>query len=131
MRVVLDTNVLISTLLWQGNLKPLYYLINERKIVLCFSPAISNEFRKVLHYPHILTKAKQLNLGIDALFEKVSTNSIRVFPKTITQVIKQDLSDNHFPDAPSDFNQTIARLYHVDRTRHRYANGKKNCRQRR
>lgn len=96
MKVVLDTNVLISALLWKGKLAPLYCLINKKKIALCFSGFTRKEFKKVLHYPHILKQAKQGRLSVEEIYEKLISNSIQVSPKRVPNVIKEDPPDNQF-----------------------------------
>jgi len=49
LKVVLDTNVLVSTLLFKGELSKLLFPL--KKFILLFSEETLNEFIKVLHYP--------------------------------------------------------------------------------
>ena len=49
LKVVLDTNVLVSALLFQGGLSKLLFPL--KKFILLFSEETLNEFIKVLHYP--------------------------------------------------------------------------------
>ena len=55
LKVVLDTNVLVSALLFKGELSKLLFPL--KKFILLFSEETLNEFIKVLHYPKFsLTK---------------------------------------------------------------------------
>lgn len=96
MRVVLDTNVLISALLWKGRLISLYNFINERKIILCFSKATLSQLIKVIHYPHIITKAKKEEINFEENIKTLISSSIIVQTKEIPDVIKEDPFDNNF-----------------------------------
>ncbi|MDF2953798.1 MAG: putative nucleic acid-binding protein [Thermodesulfobacterium sp.] len=49
LRVVLDTNVLVSALFFKGELSKLLFPL--KKFILLFSEETLNEFIKVLHYP--------------------------------------------------------------------------------
>ncbi len=51
MKVVLDTNVVISALLHQGPTRRIYELWRAFKIKLLASQAILDEYVRVLHYP--------------------------------------------------------------------------------
>ena len=51
LKVVLDTNILISTLLFGGRLEPIRRAWKGGKIRLVFCPETLEEFIKVLHYP--------------------------------------------------------------------------------
>jgi len=48
MRVVLDTNILVSAFLFEKQLGGLVKLIEQGQIVPCFIVATFNEFRKAL-----------------------------------------------------------------------------------
>ena len=57
LKVVLDTNVLVSALLFKGELSKLLFPLKQKNFILLFSEETLNEFIKVLHYPKIsLTK---------------------------------------------------------------------------
>lgn len=96
MYVVCDTNILISALLWKGELLPIYRLINKQKITLCFTEFTINELIKVSHYPHILEKAKKQKIDFPEIINTLISNSKVVFPKQIPNVIKEDTADNQF-----------------------------------
>lgn len=96
MRVVIDTTVLISALLWKKKLTPLYHLINQCKITLCFSKATLAELIKVVSYPHIAAKAEQEKIDLIKLIKHFSSKSILSQPLKIPDLIKVDRFDNHF-----------------------------------
>ena len=50
MKVVLDTNVLVSALFWQGPSKHVLLLARDRKITLCVNQELIEEFERVLGY---------------------------------------------------------------------------------
>jgi putative PIN family toxin of toxin-antitoxin system len=60
MKVVLDTNVVVSALLHRGPTHRLYSLWKEEMIVLCASQAVLDEYVRVLHYPKFGLKADQV-----------------------------------------------------------------------
>lgn len=47
MRIVFDTNVLISAFLWQGQLKPIYDLIRSNHLTPCFNQNTWNKFQVI------------------------------------------------------------------------------------
>lgn len=96
MKIVADTNVLISTILWGEQLQPLSELINEQRVRLCFSPETINEIHRVASYPHITKKAKGENLNITFLIDKIISRSAIVHPKIKPTTITKDPSDNMF-----------------------------------
>jgi uncharacterized protein len=51
MKVVLDTNVVVSALLHHGSTRPILELWRTRKTKPLVSQAILNEYARVLHYP--------------------------------------------------------------------------------
>lgn len=96
MKVVLDTNVLISALLWKGRLSQIYLLINKQKIILCFSKATLEELIRVLHYPRIATKVQKEAVDIDEIIRALVSSSIIVQPSRVPRAIEEDAFDNHF-----------------------------------
>ena len=96
MRVVLDTNILISAFLWKGKLAQIFNFINQREIILCFSKLTLDELIRVSHYPHINKKIKEENLDFDKIVAELASASIIVNPKNIPDIIKDDPSDNIF-----------------------------------
>ena len=96
MRIVIDTNVLISALLWKKKLTPLYHLINQYKITLCFSKATLAELIRVASYPHIAAKAEQEKIDLIKIIKQLTSKSILSQPLKIPYLIQIDQFDNHF-----------------------------------
>lgn len=62
MRVVLDTNVIVSGLLWKGLPGTIFELIDRQKITICLTPNILWEVDKVLRYPKLRQKLESVDL---------------------------------------------------------------------
>jgi uncharacterized protein len=97
-KVVLDTNVLISGLLSPaGKLSLIHRLIFDKKIALFISDSILDETIRVLGYPRIVKLMKKNNLTLEK-----TRNALGKLKKIATQtpdkikidVIKNDPSDN-------------------------------------
>ena len=61
LKVVLDTNVLVSALLFKGELSKLLSLLKQRKCILLFSEETLNEIIRVLHYPKFALAEKEID----------------------------------------------------------------------
>ena len=61
LRVVLDTNVLVSALLFGGSLQEIYKAWKEGKLILIFTEETLEEFVKVLHYPKFGLSEEEIN----------------------------------------------------------------------
>ena len=99
MRVVADTNVIISMLLWGKYLERFFVLVNTRQIVLYFSPQTIDEILRVMQYPHILKQTKKLQAPIEALLDKLFAASKMVYPERSLAIISEDPSDNRILEA--------------------------------
>jgi putative PIN family toxin of toxin-antitoxin system len=64
-RVVLDTNVLVSALLFGGRLEPLVAQLKPGALVPLFSRATFDEFRKVLSYPRFALTEPEIRVLIE------------------------------------------------------------------
>lgn len=97
MRVVLDTNVLISAFLWQGTPKELFVLAQKNEITICITKELAEEFERVLSYPKFqerLTRIGKTPQGIlDEFLEVIEYFPSFYFP---TVQIKPDPSDDIF-----------------------------------
>lgn len=51
MRVVLDTNVLVSAFLWRGTAKEIFIWAEQRAFSICVTKEILDELERVLSYP--------------------------------------------------------------------------------
>lgn len=71
MKVLLDTNIWISALIWGGQVSPILLLAEEGGITLIISDPILNELNKVLRYEKLQAKIRSLQSTPDQLMEIV------------------------------------------------------------
>lgn len=97
MRVVLDTNVLISAFLWRGVPKEIFTLAEKGRVAICVNKEMVEEFERTLSYPKFTERLSRLNKTpaqiIDEFLEVVEHYPSRYFPKP---QIKDDPSDDMF-----------------------------------
>lgn len=97
MLVVLDTNVLISALLWIGKSFPVIGLIDKGKITPCFSQETLDEFAEVLKRPKFAPRLKKAGLATPLILNTLkSEGELFELPKVKTTFIKEDPSDDKF-----------------------------------
>jgi hypothetical protein len=92
-RVVLDTNVLISALLFGGLPGRLVPLWQRREIVLLVSPEVLKEYIKVLSYPKFGLDEEEIK---SILREEVLPYFDPVKPVTPVEVVREDPSNDKF-----------------------------------
>ncbi|MBI2361724.1 MAG: putative toxin-antitoxin system toxin component, PIN family [Deltaproteobacteria bacterium] len=93
MRVVLDTNVLVSALLFMGTASEIVPLWQKGAITVLLSRDILEEYLRVLSYPKFqLSEAEIKALMEEELLPFVTA----VKPKRRLSVVKRDPSDNKF-----------------------------------
>lgn len=89
-RVVIDTNVLVSCLLFRGHLSYLRDLWVQRKITPILSKATFDEFRQVLAYPKFALTPQEIRAIID----------IEILP--YFDVVETEVSSNGLCRGPHD-----------------------------
>jgi uncharacterized protein len=95
-RVVLDTNVYVSGLLWTGLPHTLLAVAETGPLVLVTSPAILEEVREVLARAKFAARMRTLNTSVDELMESLlSLVQIMQEPK-VTRVVLRDPDDDKF-----------------------------------
>lgn len=95
MRLVLDTNVVVAGLLWNGHPRHLLDLAINGDVELFSSPALIDELAHTLNYPkfsqrisaHCATTPSALTVRYSALVKLVT-------PSEVPQVIEQDAADD-------------------------------------
>lgn len=94
MKVVLDTNVLVSGLLWLGPSQNILKLAEEKKIDLCITPDILEELRQVLDRPKFLLRVKSCRTSTEELIAGLYKFAL-LFPDiVIPNFVKDDPDDN-------------------------------------
>lgn len=96
-KAVLDTNVFISSLISTDGTcaRIITYLFLDRFINFS-STDIIREFKRVCGYPKISRLHKLSEDKIDIFIESLKSYSVKVVPKSIPDVVKNDKSDNIF-----------------------------------
>lgn len=96
MRVVLDANVYVSSLLTQsGNAKQIIDMLEDASFELIISEPILDEIRRVLSYPHLVKVHKKNVQDIEEYVDLLRQNSILVDPQEKLDV-STDESDNRY-----------------------------------
>ena len=93
LRVVIDTNIFVSAVLFRGHLEEIAFLWQKEKFVYLLSPEVLQEYIKVFSYP-------KFGLAAGDIKRIIETELIPyVEPvKTVSHVgvVKKDPSDNKF-----------------------------------
>ena len=95
MYIVFDTNVLISTFLWQKKLKPIYTAIRTNNITPCFSPKTWAEFVRALNYNKFRKQLQKIAITPEEITSLLISRAYFVAPRVKIKEIKEDPSDNH------------------------------------
>jgi putative PIN family toxin of toxin-antitoxin system len=89
-KVVLDTNILVSALGWQGNPHKLLQKVIDGKVILFISNEQFEELAKVLDYPKFNFSEEE-----KARFKALTSGvAVLVRPTRKLDIIKKDPSDN-------------------------------------
>jgi putative PIN family toxin of toxin-antitoxin system len=94
MRVVADTNTVISGLLWYGAPRQLLNLAREQRITLFTSLPLLTELAQVLRRDKFSERLKLANVTINELVTGYAALAILVKPVAIRPVILADPSDD-------------------------------------
>ena len=93
MRVVVDTNALVSALLFAGVSSKLVPLWQSRSVIALVSRSILEEYLRVLSYPKFKLSAAEIK---HLLQEEVLPFVDVVVPRRRLRVVKRDPSDDRF-----------------------------------
>lgn len=97
MKIVLDTNVLISALLVkEGNPGKIVKQIDNKKYTLLLTKEILIEAVNVLHRPHIRRRYPITDKDIMTYLLQLRLNSKIVISRLTVKVVKDDPEDNKF-----------------------------------
>ena len=98
MRVVNDTNIIISSIFWSGAPYKIIRQALEENYRIIISPTILKEVRKVLKDPRekfVLTENE-----VDNIVESIMLYVEVIEPTISVDVVKQDPNDNHIIAQP-------------------------------
>ena len=97
MRVVMDTNVLVSTLISEkGAPGRLLALWQEEKFDLIISPEIIQELERVLHYPKLQRRHRLSDRGIQEFLRLLRRQATEVTPTSSLTIIARDAEDDRY-----------------------------------
>ncbi|MBU0979411.1 MAG: putative toxin-antitoxin system toxin component, PIN family [Nanoarchaeota archaeon] len=102
MRVVPDTNVLVSGTFWRGKSHKILELIDGRKIRFLISQQIVEEYRKVISSEEIVKKTENFRLIFSDVIERILSLSILIDPEIRLDVVKEDPDDNKVLECAKD-----------------------------
>lgn len=94
MRVVLDTNTVISGLLWAGPPRQILTLAREGKVSLFTTDALIAELADVLHREKFATRLEQARVTQSQLLKGYAALTTRVEPAIINPTIIADPDDD-------------------------------------
>ncbi|MEM1554216.1 MAG: putative toxin-antitoxin system toxin component, PIN family [Thermoproteota archaeon] len=89
-KVVLDTNILVSAWLWEGNESEIVEMIENGLVIGYTSPQLMQEFEKVMNYPKFRLSENEIASAIG--YYQIVLRTIE--PKTAVNIIRNDPADN-------------------------------------
>jgi len=95
MRLVLDTNVVLSAMLWNGTPYRLLQLAVEGEAQLFTSPVLSAELREILARPHLAAKLLEKGTTADAVTALYLESARALSPLSVPRVVPDDADDDH------------------------------------
>ena len=94
MRLVLDTNTVISGLLWQGTPGRLIDAAQEKSITLCTSASLLAQLRGVLTRAKFARQLQARALNVIAVFDGYAALATIMSPASIAATVIKDPSDD-------------------------------------
>jgi uncharacterized protein len=94
-RLVLDTNVVVSALVWGGGPYKLIEAAAAGDIELVTSPALSAELRDVLGREHLASRLAQQRSNVEEAIALYAELAISVSPLVTPRAVPGDADDDH------------------------------------
>jgi uncharacterized protein len=95
LRLVLDTNVVVSGMLWGGHSRQLLTLGLSDTVSLFSSPVLIEELIQTLQYAKLDKRIWALNTTAQVLVAHYSAMVTLVTPQQVPRVIERDADDDH------------------------------------
>ena len=95
MRLVVDTNVLVSAFLWQGTPGRLIELAAEKEIELFTSRALLDELAATLDKKKLARPVLATGLTAEQMLRNYRRLATRVTARQLTQPVSRDADDDH------------------------------------
>jgi putative PIN family toxin of toxin-antitoxin system len=93
-RLVLDTNTIISGLLWQGTPGKLFDVVHDGKVTLFTSVPLLDELQGVLNRKKFAHQLDKHRLTAEDFFDGYTTLVVLVTPANIAPTIEKDPADD-------------------------------------
>ena len=97
-RIVVDTNIVISALGWEGHSRELLRHIISKRFTWLTSEDQIQEIKRVLHYPKFKLSVELKNSVLDL----INTIAMMVTTKSRLTIIQEDPSDNRILECALD-----------------------------
>jgi len=94
-RAVLDTNVVVSALVWGGNPFGLFRAAEEGRLLLFSSAALLTELHGVLTRPHLANRLAERRVSVADAVDRYATMTIQVRADVVRRVVRDDPDDDH------------------------------------
>jgi putative PIN family toxin of toxin-antitoxin system len=86
MKILIDTNVWISGLLWGGKARDVINLARQNKIIIYVSSLLLNELEETLSYPKLQRRLRQLGVTRVVLMEEVRNLTLLCQPTPLLSI---------------------------------------------
>ena len=96
LKLVLDTNTIISAFFWDGNEAELFRKIEQGKVILCISREILTEIENVIKRPKFDDIMKNAGVTPNQVMQKIVSLSHLVIAPKIKIDLCRDKKDNKF-----------------------------------
>jgi putative PIN family toxin of toxin-antitoxin system len=94
-RVVLDTNVVVSALIWGGPPFSLLQAAVDRDIKLFTTPTLIAELRAVLAREHLASRLESQRSLVERAVQLYYALAIELSPISVPRVVPADIADDH------------------------------------
>ena len=94
MQAVLDTNIVVSALLWGGTPLKLLELATDGKLSLYTSPVLFAELRNVLHRDHLARRLANQHTAIEDAIRLYEDLCMVVSPLSTPRAVPNDIDDD-------------------------------------
>lgn len=94
MKIVTDTNVVVSGLLWLGTPGRLLEAAANGRVTLYTSPALVSELRSTLNYGRLAPRIQHSGLTLDELIGRYLNVAILVQPSAVPRIVANDADDD-------------------------------------
>jgi putative PIN family toxin of toxin-antitoxin system len=96
LRLLLDTNVVVAGLLWNGPPRRLIeYAIGGTSVELFSSPELIEELRQTLGYPKFAARIELAGTSVQSLVETYRDIVSLASPKIVPRIVMNDADDDH------------------------------------